>query len=305
MRTSRAMAFCLPCKRYADFTTFDDATLQATTQMNSNPTHDHASRRDQGEAAADVFRKTPEQAFRQMLRVDRPRRSVGGKHPPAKLAAQLQRRLTDGQLLVAPQGNRSRGYRIAKRLFDLAGAAALLLLLSPLLLAALAVLVVTTRGRPIFIQRRVGYLGRTFPMLKFRTMRLDADRLQHLVANEQVGPIFKARRDPRITRIGRVLRKTSIDEMPQLINVLLGHMSLVGPRPPVPKEVVHYELWQLRRLAIKPGLTCLWQVSGRSEIGFEDWVRMDVWYAQNQHLSTDIKLLALTPWSVITCRGAY
>ncbi|MEX1223886.1 MAG: sugar transferase [Pirellulales bacterium] len=273
--------------------------------MNSNPTCDHARRRDQDEGAAAVFRKTPQQAFREMIRVDRPQRTVGGKRAPAELAAQLQRRLTNGQLLVAPQGNRSRGYRIAKRLFDLAGAAALLVALSPLLLGALALLVFTTRGRPFFVQRRVGYLGRTFPMLKFRTMRLDADRIQHLVANEKDGPIFKARRDPRITRIGRVLRKTSIDEMPQLVNVLLGHMSLVGPRPPVPKEVVHYELWQLRRLAIQPGLTCLWQVSGRSEIGFEDWVRMDVWYAQNQHLSTDIKLLALTPWSVITCRGAY
>lgn len=273
--------------------------------MNSNSTCDHARRGERREAAAEVFRKTPEQAFREMIRVDRPQRTVGRERAPAELAAQLQRRLTDGRLLVAPQGNRSRGYRIAKRLFDLAGAAALLVLLSPLLLTSLAVLVVTTRGRPFFVQRRVGYLGRTFPMLKFRTMRLDADRLQHLIANEQDGPIFKARRDPRITRFGRVLRKTSIDELPQLINVLLGHMSLVGPRPPVPKEVVRYELWQLRRLAIQPGLTCLWQVSGRSEIGFEDWVRMDVWYARNQQFSTDLKLLALTPWSVITCRGAY
>jgi lipopolysaccharide/colanic/teichoic acid biosynthesis glycosyltransferase len=112
-------------------------------------------------------------------------------------------------------------------------------------------------------------------MWKFRTMRLDADKVQHLVQNEKDGPIFKNRRDPRITRIGRFLRSTSIDETPQLISVLLGDMSLVGPRPPIAKEVAVYQPWQRQRLAVKPGLTCLWQVSGRSEIGFEQWVRMD------------------------------
>ena len=143
-------------------------------------------------------------------------------------------------------------------------------------------------------------------MIKFRTMRLDADKVQHLVQNQHNdGPIFKNRRDPRITRIGRFLRKTSIDEMPQLFNVLAGHMSLVGPRPPVEKEVVQYKVWQRSRLAIKPGLTCLWQVSGRSEIGFEDWVRMDIWYARNQNFFTDLWLLIKTPWTVITGRGAY
>ena len=142
-------------------------------------------------------------------------------------------------------------------------------------------------------------------MIKFRTMRLDADKLQHVVKNEKDGPIFKNRRDPRITRIGRLLRSTSIDEMPQLFNVLSGSMSLVGPRPPVAKEVVQYQPWQRRRLSVQPGLTCLWQVSGRSEIGFEEWVRMDLWYVRNQSFLTDLKLLARTPVSVVSGRGAY
>ena len=129
--------------------------------------------------------------------------------------------------------------------------------------------------------------------------------MQHLVQNQQQGPIFKNRHDPRITRIGRFLRRTSIDEMPQLFNVLRGQMSLVGPRPPLAKEVALYKAWQRRRLAVRPGLTCLWQVSGRSDIGFEHWVRLDLWYLRHQSLSTDLKLLVRTPLCVLSCRGAY
>lgn len=211
-----------------------------------------------------------------------------------------------GELLIQPLGNRSKAYLFTKRLFDVLGACALIVLLSPVWVTTLLILTVTTKGRPFYTQTRVGYCGRPFRMFKFRSMRLDADRLQHLVENEHNnGPIFKNRRDPRITRIGAFLRSTSIDEMPQLLNVLLGDMSLVGPRPPVPKEVVEYEPWQLQRLAVKPGLTCKWQVSGRSEIGFEDWVRMDIWYLENQNLRTDVVLLAKTPWSVLSRRGAY
>lgn len=142
-------------------------------------------------------------------------------------------------------------------------------------------------------------------MYKFRSMLPNAEERQHEVQNEKDGPIFKNRRDPRITRVGRFLRATSIDELPQLFNVLLGHMSLVGPRPPLAKEVVQYEPWQRRRLAIKPGLTCLWQVSGRSEIGFEEWIRMDLWYIKHQSLLIDLALLLKTPWCVLTGRGAY
>jgi lipopolysaccharide/colanic/teichoic acid biosynthesis glycosyltransferase len=214
-------------------------------------------------------------------------------------------RFRQGLPFVEPRGNQSRLYLALKRAWDSAGALILIALLSPILLTTLVILTITTKGKPLFIQERVGYCGKRFRMIKFRTMRLDADKLQHLVQNEKDGPIFKNRIDPRITRIGRLLRKTSIDEMPQLFNVLAGSMALVGPRPPVPKEVEKYEPWQRRRLAIKPGLTCLWQVSGRSEIAFEDWVRMDLWYVKNQNLKTDAKLLAKTPTSVVSGRGAY
>lgn len=219
--------------------------------------------------------------------------------------SELLEQIRSGRPIVAPQGNRSLAYRTIKRLFDIVGALGLLVLLSPILLVTLVALTITTKGRPLFCQRRVGFQGRLFPILKFRTMRLDATKIQHTIRNEQDGPIFKNRRDPRITRIGRLLRKTSIDEMPQLLNVLAGHMSLVGPRPPIAEEVAKYELWQRRRLSVQPGLTCLWQVSGRSDIGFEDWVRMDIWYVQNQRFWTDLTLLLKTPLSVITCRGAY
>ncbi len=213
--------------------------------------------------------------------------------------------LEQGQPIVEPEGNLRSSYRLTKRSIDILGSVALLLLLSPLLLTVFVILLFTTRGRPLIRQQRVGYLGRRFGMYKFRSMRLDADKLQHLVQNEHQGPIFKNRRDPRVTRIGRILRRTSIDELPQLFNVLAGQMSLVGPRPPLASEVAQYKPWQRRRLAVQPGLTCLWQVSGRSEIGFEDWVRLDIWYLRNQSLATDLKLLARTPLSVVSCRGAY
>ncbi|MBX7165463.1 MAG: sugar transferase [Pirellulales bacterium] len=208
-------------------------------------------------------------------------------------------------LLVQPRGNLSLGYQAVKRVLDICGALIALALFAPIMLSAFVALCFTTKGRPLYAQTRVGRCGRPFRMYKFRSMRQDADQIQCQIVNEKDGPIFKNRRDPRITRIGRFIRSTSIDEMPQLFNVLLGDMSLVGPRPPVPKEVVEYRPWQLARLSVKPGLTCLWQVSGRSEVGFEDWVRMDIWYIQNQSLWTDVQLLWRTPLSVLSRRGAY
>ena len=206
---------------------------------------------------------------------------------------------------LAPGGNRAAAFLIAKRLVDLVGAAAIIVLLSPIMLVTWAILMVTTKGNPIFAQERIGFLGRPFRMYKFRTMELNAVAKQQFVPNDKDGPIFKSFHDPRITRVGRVLRSFSIDETPQLLNVLLGQMSLVGPRPALTNEVRQYEPWQRQRLAVKPGLTCLWQVSGRSEIGFEQWMRMDVWYLENQTLWTDLKLIALTPYSVLSRRGAY
>jgi lipopolysaccharide/colanic/teichoic acid biosynthesis glycosyltransferase len=214
-------------------------------------------------------------------------------------------RLATGKPLVSQQGNLSPVYLGVKRAMDIAGALVLIAMLSPVMLLTLIALTITTKGRPLYSQERIGLCGRPFRMWKFRTMHVNADQMQHLVQNEKDGPIFKNRRDPRVTRIGRILRSFSIDETPQLFSVLLGQMALVGPRPPIAKEVVRYTPRQLNRLAIKPGLTCLWQVSGRSEIGFEDWVEMDLWYMEHQNLWTDLVLLVRTPWSVLSRRGAY
>lgn len=233
----------------------------------------------------------------------RPRRRV--RRAPNRLGPLADAHLASGRAIVGLEGNRSPWYLAAKRTLDVVGALGLLVALSPVLLTTYLVLLFTTRGRPLFRQERLGCRGLPFIMYKFRTMRMDAVERQPEVQNEQDGPIFKNRRDPRITRVGRFLRSTSIDETPQLFNVLLGQMSLVGPRPPLAEEVARYAPWQRRRLAVKPGLTCLWQVSGRSEIGFEQWVRMDLWYVKNQSFLTDVRLLVKTPVSVLSRRGAY
>ena len=165
----------------------------------------------------------------------------------------------------------------------------------------------TSAGPILFHQPRVGRGGRLFSSLKFRSMYLDAeDRLEEVKhLNEQDGPIFKIRRDPRITSIGRLLRRTSLDELPQLFNVLLGDMSLVGPRPALMPEVLGYEPWQLRRITVKPGLTGLWQVSGRSDLPFETMMRLDADYIGRWSIWLDIWLLVRTIPAVISGRGAY
>ncbi len=206
---------------------------------------------------------------------------------------------------VRLRGNRTRFYQRAKRLLDVIGAFVLLVLFSPLLVVIWLILMVTTRGRPIFRQIRVGEGGRLFTLYKFRTMVPNAEALQDRVKNELDGPVFKNRRDPRVTRFGRFLRKFSLDELPQLFNVLKGDMSLVGPRPPVPKEVLQYEPWQLERLSVKPGLTGLWQVSGRADLPFERWVELDLEYVARQSLWLDVKILLKTPWAVLSGKGAY
>lgn len=226
-------------------------------------------------------------------------------HHNRELFQSIRSQLDAGLEIVPAEGNRSAVYQTAKRVFDIAGAVILLILFAPIMLAVLLILSVTTGGRPLFRQTRLGLRGRPFTMYKFRTMTIDAESRRNQVANEQDGPVFKNRSDSRVTRIGRILRVTSIDEMPQLVNVLLGQMSLVGPRPPIGAEVAQYEPWQRRRLAVKPGLTCLWQVSGRSDIGFEQWVKMDIWYVENQNFLTDLQLLLRTPRSILSRRGAY
>jgi len=246
-----------------------------------------------------------EERIEPRLPPDRRRGAVRVRQVEERPVSHFHRQLAHGLPLVRAEGNLAPAYLAAKRAFDILGAIAILVLLSPIMLAVFLVLLVTTRGKPIFRQVRLGWQGRPFVMYKFRTMAVDAEKRRDNVANEHSGPIFKNRRDPRITRFGRFLRKTSLDETPQLFNVLAGRMSLVGPRPPLAGEVARYQPWQRRRLAVRPGLTCLWQVSGRSEIGFDQWARMDLWYLRHQSLRTDLSLLVKTPWTVLTGRGAY
>jgi exopolysaccharide biosynthesis polyprenyl glycosylphosphotransferase len=195
----------------------------------------------------------------------------------------------------------------AKRVFDLVGGTFLLIVLSPLFLLIAIAIKIESPGPVFFIQERVGLNKRRFRMLKFRTMSADAEErikdLEHL--NEKSGPIFKIRKDPRITRIGRVLRKTSIDELPQLVNVFLGKMSLVGPRPLSCRDADKIEeAWHKRRFSMKPGLTCLWQVSGRSDLSFERWVQLDLEYIDRWSLALDLAILLRTIPAIVLARGA-
>jgi lipopolysaccharide/colanic/teichoic acid biosynthesis glycosyltransferase len=194
-----------------------------------------------------------------------------------------------------------------KRAMDVGGSSLALLLLWPLIVVAAVAIKLDSRGPVLFRQRRVGVGGELFDFYKLRTMKTGADAQKAALRahNEQTGPVFKMRQDPRMTRVGRLLRRSSIDELPQLWNVLIGDMSLVGPRPPTPDEVLEYEPWQRRRLAVTPGLTCFWQVSGRSEISFRDWVRLDLRYADARSPSTDLQVLARTVPAVISARGAF
>jgi len=195
-----------------------------------------------------------------------------------------------------------------KRCVDVAGAAVGLMLLSPILgLLALAVLL--DSGAPVFYRWKVvGLRGRPFTGYKFRTMVPEADerRSQLEGMNEMTGPVFKMRDDPRVTRVGRFLRRFSLDELPQLWSVLKGDMSLVGPRPPLQHEWSRFEPWQRRKLSVKPGMTCLWQVSGRSDIkDFTEWVKLDIEYIERWSLLLDVQILFATGVAVIRSRGAY
>jgi exopolysaccharide biosynthesis polyprenyl glycosylphosphotransferase len=193
-----------------------------------------------------------------------------------------------------------------KRALDAIGAFLGLLLLAPFLLIVAALVKLTSPGPVFFTQERVGLRGRRFKLAKFRTMQADAEqKLEELrEMNEADGPVFKIKNDPRVTPLGRFLRRSSIDELPQLWNVLKGEMSLVGPRPPIPSEVVKYEIWQRRRLSMRPGLTCLWQVSGRSELGFDQWMKLDLQYIDNWSLGLDLLILLKTIPAVLTGKGA-
>lgn len=196
---------------------------------------------------------------------------------------------------------------IAKRIIDLVASAILLIILSPILLLIALLVKITSPGPVFFLQKRVGLNGRIFTLLKFRSMINNAEKMltDLLSKNEMTGPVFKITNDPRITRIGRFLRKYSLDELPQLINVLKGDMSLVGPRPPLPNEVSLYKRKYRKRLSMRPGLTCTWQVSGRNNIpDFEKWAELDLEYINNWSLKKDFQLLLKTVPAVITGSGA-
>ena len=197
--------------------------------------------------------------------------------------------------------------RYGKRALDLGLGVLALAAAAPLLAVAALAIKIDSPG-PVFHRAiRVGRGGRKFTFLKLRSMRVGAEELRGLLLhlNQAQGPAFKLHDDPRVTRVGRWLRKLSLDELPQLFHVLEGHMSLVGPRPPFPEEVERYEPWMLRRLSVTPGLTCLWQIRGRSDLGFDEWMRLDLEYVDRQSFLLDLKILALTVPAVLSARGAY
>lgn len=199
------------------------------------------------------------------------------------------------------------GRRAVKGVVDRLGAAVLLVAFGPLMLLVALLVLVDSRGGAFYRQRRVGKDGHEFTMLKFRTMVVGADQARARLAaqNEGAGPLFKMRRDPRVTRVGSVLRRYSLDELPQLFNVLTGSMSLVGPRPPLPEECAAYDPDIRRRLLVKPGLTGLWQISGRSDLSWEEAVRLDLRYVEDWSLALDTVILWKTLRAVLYGQGAY
>jgi len=235
----------------------------------------------------------------------------GGHRAHWALIAPARATLVGGYAPALPRteaaGKQGLYLRFAKRLFDIVGAIVALIVTAPLVIVAAILIKLESRGPVLYKSTRIGRGGRPFTFLKLRSMVDGADRhrrtLSHL--NECDGPVFKICRDPRITRIGRFLRTTSIDEIPQFLNVLRGEMSLVGPRPPIPEEVAQYEPWQMRRLDVRPGITCLWQISGRSRVGFQEWMRLDLEYIKHQSFWLDMKILARTVPAVLSREGAY
>ena len=232
--------------------------------------------------------------------------------------ADLERLLAE--LASRSRGNRRRGFRLQvwrstvrfsyamKRMIDVVGSLVGMVLLSPVFLGIAIAVKTTSPGPVIFAQVRVGRYGRHFRFYKFRSMRVDAEerKADLLAKNESKdGVIFKMKDDPRITKVGKILRRTSLDELPQLWNVFIGDMSLVGPRPPVPSEVAEYTLEDRKRLDVIPGITCLWQIKGRSEIPFHEQVRLDKEYIQAPGFWKDVKILLKTIPAIIGGKGAY
>ena len=198
-------------------------------------------------------------------------------------------------------------YEAIKRLIDIICSFVGILVLSPLFIIIAIIIKFTSKGPVFFSQKRVGRNGKEFDMYKFRSMVVNAEELKEKLAaqNEMSGPMFKMKDDPRVTKVGKFIRKTSIDELPQLWNILKGDMSLVGPRPSLPKEVAQFDEWMYKRLEVKPGLTCYWQVSGRNNIDFEDWMKLDVKYVEERNLWIDIKLIFKTVFVLFGDKNAH
>ena len=205
-------------------------------------------------------------------------------------------------------GNTSRTYKFIKRAFDIAASAVGLILCIPIfIVAGIAIKLEDPKGPVFYHQPRIGLNGREFTFYKLRSMYTDADRVKASLMdqNEMDGPVFKMKNDPRVTKVGRFIRRTSIDELPQLWHVLWGEMSLVGPRPLPTKEELACNAYQRQRELVKPGLTCYWQISGRNDVMFDEWIEMDLRYIQEQSLWTDLKILAKTVAAVVHGGGAY
>ncbi len=267
----------------------------------------------QREKVDEVIIANPEIAAEQTLDIitECERYGVGFKLVPGILELIASRVDADelaGVPLLAVSEIKLKGFNaLVKRTMDVILSALGLVVLSPLLLLAALLVKLTSPGPVFYTQERVGLDGKTFPVFKFRSMVDGADQMIEQIAgcSEAKGHLFKMKADPRVTPLGRFMRRSSIDELPQLLNVLLGHMSLVGPRPPLPREVVKYDSWQMKRLRVRPGITGPWQVSGRSHLPFDDMVRLDIYYIENWSLWLDLKILLRTIPVVLTAHGAY
>ncbi|WP_195265439.1 sugar transferase [Clostridium sp. 1001275B_160808_H3] len=208
----------------------------------------------------------------------------------------MERLQVEEQEIIQIERKENTLYEISKRALDVLASFLGLVILSPILIIVAILIKLESKGPAIFAQSRIGLNGEEFKMYKFRSMVQNAEELKEKLAkqNEMSGPMFKMKNDPRVTKVGKFIRKTSIDELPQLLNILKGDMTLVGPRPSLPKEVEKFEPWMLKRLEVKPGLTCYWQVSGRNNIDFEEWMKLDLKYVNDMNFCLDIKLIFKT-----------
>ncbi|MBS5306030.1 MULTISPECIES: sugar transferase [Clostridium] len=218
----------------------------------------------------------------------------------------MERLQIEEQEIIQVERQKNILYEVSKRTLDFMGSFLGLVILSPILLIVAILIKLESKGPAIFSQSRIGLNGKEFKMYKFRSMVQNAEELKEKLAkeNEMSGPMFKMKNDPRVTKVGKFIRKTSIDELPQLFNILKGDMTLVGPRPSLPREVEKFESWMLKRLEVKPGLTCYWQVSGRNNIDFYDWMKLDLKYVDDMSFWLDIKLIFKTAFVLFGDKNA-